>query len=320
LATEVARTRPLSEFRARELQPLLEAEASHWQAELLWDYGEVSAAVANGVDRRSLTGRVLLVGDAPVAYCYYLQDGDRAIVGSLYAVEGHRGQGLEEDLLMAVLREAQAERSHRRVECQTLFSTSSAADACFSRAGFASAARHYMIRPLDTPLPGGGASARLRHLRHSDLEAASSIVYESHRGSIDAALNTTYATPRHCRHFVETLVLRAGCGQFEAEASFVAEGPSGLVGVILASQLSPGNGHVCQVSVHPRAQGAGLGEALLRATLEAFRRERLTVASLSVTVDNRRAYRLYERLGFGVRRSFAAHAWARPPAHVVLPG
>jgi ribosomal protein S18 acetylase RimI-like enzyme len=319
LATEVARTRPLSEFRASELQPLLEAEASHWQAELLWDYGEVSAAVASGVERRSLTGRVLVLGEAPVAYCYYLQDGDRAIVGSLYACEGYRDHGFEEDLLMAVLRQAQAERCHRRVECQTLFSTSAAADTCFSRAGFASAARHYLIRPLDVPLPEGGATVRLRHLRRSDLDQAGSIVYESHRGSIDAALNTTYATPGHCRQFVETLVLRAGCGQFESEASFVAEGPSGLLGVILASQLSPGNGHVCQVSVRPGAQGQGLGEALLRATLEAFRRGRLSVASLSVTVDNRRAYRLYERLGFEVRRSFAAHAWARPPAHVVLP-
>lgn len=319
MATEVARTRPLSEFRASELQPLLAAEASHWQRELLWDYAEVSAAVASGVDRRSLTGRVLVVGDAPVAYCYYLQDGDRAIVGSLYAAPEHRGQGLEEDLLSAVLREAQAERSHRRVECQTLFSTSSAADACFSRWGFASAARHYMVRPLDVPLPCGRAEVRLRHLRRSDLDAAGRVVYESHRGSIDAALNTTYATPGHCRYFVETLVLRAGCGRFVSDASFVAEGSSGPVGVILASQLSPGNGHVCQVSVLPRAQGQGLGEALLRATLEAFRREGLQVASLSVTVDNRSAYGLYDRLGFGVRRSFAAHAWARPPARILLP-
>jgi ribosomal protein S18 acetylase RimI-like enzyme len=319
LATDVAQTRPLSEFRASELEPLLEAEAAHWHAELLWDYAEVSAAVASGVERRSLTGRVLLVGDAPVAYCYYLEDGDRAIVGSLYASEGHRGLGLEEDLLTAVLREAQAERSHRRVECQTLFSTSSEADACFSRSGFASAARHYLVRPLGGVLPPAGAAVRLRHLRRSDLDEAGTVVYESHRGSLDAALNTTYATPRHCRHFVETLVLRAGCGQFEPEASFVAEGPSGLAGVILASHLSPGNGHVCQVSVRPQHQGQGLGWALLRATLDAFARSGLQVASLSVTVDNRRAYRLYEGLGFEVRRSFAAHAWARPPARIVLP-
>ena len=104
LATEVARTQPLSGFQASSLQPLLEDEACHWRGELQWDYGEVSAAVASGLDRGSLMGRVLLVGERPVAYCYYLQDADRAIVGSLYASAEHRGQGFEEELLMAVLR------------------------------------------------------------------------------------------------------------------------------------------------------------------------------------------------------------------------
>ena len=46
--------------------------------------------------------------------------------------------------------------------------------------------------------------------------------------SVDAALNLTYATPSHCRSFVETLVLRAGCGRFDPEASFVAEWAGGL--------------------------------------------------------------------------------------------
>jgi hypothetical protein len=42
-------------------------------------------------------------------------------------------------------------------------------------------------------------------------------------------------------------------------------------------------------------------------------------ASLSVTVDNDRAYTLYARLGFRIRREFAAHAWVRPPARIELP-
>ncbi len=53
------RTRPLAEVSSRELRPLLQEEAEHWKRELLWDFGEVSAAVAGGLDRRTLGGLVL---------------------------------------------------------------------------------------------------------------------------------------------------------------------------------------------------------------------------------------------------------------------
>jgi len=48
-------------------------------------------------------------------------------------------------------------------------------------------------------------------------------------------------------------------------------------------------------------------------------RQGLAVATLSVTVENAAAHRLYTRLGFRTRREFAAHAWARPPGRVDLP-
>jgi ribosomal protein S18 acetylase RimI-like enzyme len=55
------------------------------------------------------------------------------------------------------------------------------------------------------------------------------------------------------------------------------------------------------------------------AALSAFRDAGLGAASLSVTVDNRRAYRIYEGLGFEVQREFGAHAWVRPPARLAWP-
>jgi ribosomal protein S18 acetylase RimI-like enzyme len=89
--------------------------------------------------------------------------------------------------------------------------------------------------------------------------------------------------------------------------------------VLLASQLSRTNAHVCQVSVSPEAQGQGFGEVLMTSALAAFRRQGLETASLSVTVGNDRAYGLYTRLGFQLRKHFAAHAWVRPPARIRLP-
>jgi ribosomal protein S18 acetylase RimI-like enzyme len=313
------RTRPLAEVSSRDLRPLLEEESDHWSGELLWDYGDVCSAVASGVERRALTGVVVHDGPRPVAYCYYMLDAGRAIVGSLFAAAGFRGQGLEEGLLEAVLTQAQAHPHNDRVECQTLFSTAPTADARFGRAGFESRTRHYLMRDLGEPFAVPEHAFRLRPLKRDDLATAAHIIHGSHQGSLDAALNLTYATPSFCRGFVETLVLRAGCGRFDPEASFIAEGDSGPAGVILSSHLSRRNGHVCQVSVAREAQGRRLGEVLMTSAMEAFRSQGMTAASLSVTLENRRAYRLYERLGFTLRKEFAAHAWVRPPARIDLP-
>lgn len=309
------RTRLLSEVSSRDLRPLLEEESEHWGEELLWDFGEVSAAVASGLDRRTLMGRVLQDGSRSVAYCYYMMDAGRAIVGSLFAGARFRGQGLEEALLDAVLTDAQGRPGNERVECQTLFSTALDADRRFRQAGFATRPRHYLVRALAGPFETPGAAFHLRPLRRDDISAAARIIHASHLGSIDAALNLTYATVASCRSFVETLVLRSGCGRFDPEASWIVDG----AGVILASQLSPTNGHLCQVSVAPEMQSRGLGSVLVGSSLDALRRQGLRTASLSVTVGNARAYALYTRLGFSPRKVFAAHAWVRPPRRIELP-
>jgi ribosomal protein S18 acetylase RimI-like enzyme len=314
------RARPLHDVSLKEIRPLLEEEKAHWGGELLWDYSEVSSAVASGVERCALTGQVMHDGPRAVAYCYYMLESGRAIVGSLFATESLRDRGLEEELLDSVLAEAQAQPGNDRVECQTLFSTAPGANGRFARAGFQSRKRHYIVRDLWRPLrPVPAHAFRLRGLRRDDLPAAAEIVYRSHYGSVDAALNLTYATPALCRGFVDTLVLRSGCGSFDGEASLLAEGPRGPVGVVLASRLSPTNGHVCQVSVVPEAQCQGLGTVLMIAALQAFRTQGLQTASLSVTVENVRARRLYDALGFRLRKEFAAHAWVRPPARIELP-
>jgi ribosomal protein S18 acetylase RimI-like enzyme/predicted GNAT family acetyltransferase len=316
------RTRSLRETSVRELRPLLDEEATFWESELGWEFSDVRTAVAGGVERGTLSGRLVSDGTRPVAYSYYMMDAGRVIIGSIFAGRSHRGRGLEDSLVDGVVTDARAERGGGRVECQTLFCTSPSADDRFSRAGFATRARDYMRRDLREPLPTEepplAAGLRLRPLRRDDLQAAAEIVYRSHAGSVDAALNLTYATPATCRAFVETLVVRSGCGRFDPEASRLAEAPWGPVGVLVASRLARTNGHVCQVSVVPEAQGRGLGALLVLIGLRAFREQGLASATLSVTVANHRARRLYELLGFRVQRSFAAHAWVRPPARIEL--
>src|SRR5262249_26221524 len=117
------RTRPLRETGARELRPLLDEEAALWHSEPGWDFAEVRAAVSGGIERGSLPGRVVAEGGRAVAYCYYMVDPARVIVGSIFATRGLRGRGIEEELVDAVIEDARAERGSGRVECQTLFCT-----------------------------------------------------------------------------------------------------------------------------------------------------------------------------------------------------
>jgi ribosomal protein S18 acetylase RimI-like enzyme len=303
------------------MRVLLQEEADHWQDELLWDFRDVSGAVATSLDRGDLVGRVAEDILRPVGYAFYLRETGRAVLGSIFVSQTHRGVGLEEMLVEDLLVEAMGGAAFERIECQTLFSTAPSVTRCFQRNGFKGRPRHYMVLDLARSVIGAPTvpDVRLRHLRREDLDAAAAVVHESHLGSIDAALNLTYATPAHCRVFVDTIVLRAGCGRFDPDSSLIAESADGVVGVVLGSRLSRDNGHICQVSVRRDVQRAGLGSALVLRALESFRRQGLRWASLSVTVDNERALRLYRRLGFGLRKEFAAWAWTGPALRMEVP-
>jgi ribosomal protein S18 acetylase RimI-like enzyme len=312
------RLRSLRELRAHDLRALLDEEIDHWADELDWDFADVAAALMNAIDARTVSGCVLTDGARALAYCYWIREQERAVVGSLFAVEQARGQGLEESLLDAVLSETQAHLDCGRVEGQTLFSTTAAADELYARGGFAGRPRHYLVRNLAENLPAPADHWRLLPLARSHIPEVARLVFESHSGSADAVLNSVYLSAERTRNFVDTLVLHDGCGRFMPEASLTAFGPEGLAGVVLCSRVSQHNGHLCQVSVLPRSQGRGLGRALVVAALAQLRRSGLKSASLSVTAGNDRAMRLYASLGFRLHRTYGAHAWVRPPLRLSL--
>src|SRR4029453_10571357 len=112
---------PLRDAEPRELRPLLDEEAALWHSELGWDFAEVRAAVSGGIERGgapapggiergSLPGRVVSEGSRAVAYCYYMVDPARVIVGSIFATRAMRGRGLGEELVDAVIEDARAAR------------------------------------------------------------------------------------------------------------------------------------------------------------------------------------------------------------------
>jgi len=64
-----------------------------------------------------------------------------------------------------------------------------------------------------------------------------------------------------------------------------------------------GGGMIQNVGVVPGHRGLGLGRCLVERAMAGFRMHGLRRASLEVTVDNARAVRLYQRLGFRRRRT-----------------
>ncbi len=62
--------------------------------------------------------------------------------------------------------------------------------------------------------------------------------------------------------------------------------------------VEAGAGTIWQLATHPRLEGLGLATRLIQALEERVVRRGLRLVRLSVEVDNRRARRLYEHLGF----------------------
>jgi ribosomal protein S18 acetylase RimI-like enzyme len=65
-----------------------------------------------------------------------------------------------------------------------------------------------------------------------------------------------------------------------------------------AEQAAPGEAVIRMLAVAPAARGAGAGEALVRACLDAARADGCTLVRLSSQTNMDAAHRLYERLGF----------------------
>ena len=97
----------------------------------------------------------------------------------------------------------------------------------------------------------------------------------------------------------------------EGHVTLIAEGPDGAVGYA-AGAVRPGRGadaEVFTLYVLRRAQGAGVGRALLRASARVLRAQGADSLMLFVLTRNDRARGFYERLGGEAFAEVASHGW-----------
>ena len=95
---------------------------------------------------------------------------------------------------------------------------------------------------------------------------------------------------------------RRGWSWFRAQDLLVAEDSDGhLAGIHWLKRRGRGVGEVYNLAVHPRAQGRGVGPALLRAGLDHLAAVGCTEVILWVDTANERAVGLYRSQGFATR-------------------
>src|SRR6185369_13752830 len=76
----------LRHFSARQLRPLLEAEARVWEARLRWDYRSSTELLLQYLDSRILPGYVALDRGKISGYTFCVYEGHKAVVGDAYAL------------------------------------------------------------------------------------------------------------------------------------------------------------------------------------------------------------------------------------------
>ena len=153
------------------------------------------------------------------------------------------------------------------------------------------------------PLPPG---YRLLPWKPWLLEEHAEVKYASFHDEIDAHIFPCLGEYEGCRQLMEEIQEKKG---FLPEATWLAQ-YVGMVpqhaqycGTIQAIVTQHNRGGIQNIGVAPPHRGNGLGTTLLMASLRSFQQLGLRQARLEVTAVNRRAVRLYQRLGFRTIRT-----------------
>ena len=143
------------------------------------------------------------------------------------------------------------------------------------------------------------------------LEEVAAVDYAAYRGTVDGRLYRGYiASPEGCRR-MWTESIGGRFGRFDPERTLLLLREEKVCGDVMVSQTLPGEAFIGNLAVHPEHRG-GTGRALLLACLWGCKEAGYERASLAVTYDNQRAFRLYQNLGFQVVGRFPILTWQPP--------
>jgi len=303
----------LRHFSARQLRPLLEAEARQWEERLRWNYRSSTELLLQYLDSRILPGFVAVDRGKISGYTFCVYEGHKAVVGDAYALGGDAEQTLQitETLMRRLIELLLNSPNIGRIESQLLLYDAGVFDRAFLEAGFETHPRLFMEYDL-----GGysGLAPRLTDdveiLPWSSIyyQVAAELIHAAYAGHIDAKINDQYCSLHGSLRFLHNIVRFPGCGVFEGEQSWLLRdrATGRLVGMVLCSRVATEVAHITQLCVAPSHRGRGLGQALLRHVMQSLSRAGTAAITLTVTEANRQAVGLYQAAGFGIRHRFDA--------------
>jgi ribosomal protein S18 acetylase RimI-like enzyme len=313
LANPELQIEPLAEVSISELEGLFDEQCEEWLHVLRWDYSGPSRLIRETARNGELSGVGALLDGRLIGFSFYVIEEDRCSIGDIYVSTRWRGIGADRAMAQTVLDLVESKPRIKRVESQCVSVGNELASLPFVERKFRRFERHYMIRSLSSEMAASreqfselsisGPSPRevsVRAWHDNDFGKAARVVHRSYRGEHDSKINSQYRTEEGCAELLAILTDHIWCGTFLPEASRIAiDRATGThVGVLIASRLAPGAGHIGQISVLPAYQGRGIGRRMIDATMAELARDGFDAVSLAVTGANQGALHLYESCGF----------------------
>ncbi|MGH9711866.1 MAG: GNAT family N-acetyltransferase [Candidatus Acidiferrales bacterium] len=303
----------LRQVHSRSLDVLFQEEARHWREELHWDYLPSIDLIRKFIDTRSLNGFLAMKDGRPAGYGFYVLEDHKGLIGGLFVSSQFQQATITKELVNEMFTALRATPHLQRIEAQLMpFGTE--LDPEFLSQYFRLHTRQFMLLRLpDANLSLKPLSDGLRVEPWSDraFEPAARLIQLAYANHVDGTINDQYRSEAGGMKFLRNIVILPGCGQFLPEASFLVRpaGSDRLIGMVLTSTVQERVGHTTQICVMPSYQGHGIGRALLEQSIQALRRRHYEWLSLTVTAVNKSAVDLYEHLGFGTIKKFAAGVW-----------
>ncbi len=137
-------------------------------------------------------------------------------------------------------------------------------------------------------------------LPHREIRSTSDVILRpAVHTDLDALVTIDHAAfSPHWWQSSQTLARRLPASTYFSVACACEQGGQQVVAYIEGGHQETDHAHINRVAVHPDWQGVGIGARLMNSTLNAFRQSGVRTVSLNTQRSNRRAQRLYHRLGF----------------------
>jgi ribosomal protein S18 acetylase RimI-like enzyme len=307
---------PLADLRqlsASQLSPLLDEEAKLWRTELHWDYQLSVELIKRFLELHSLAGAAVVENGRATGYGFYVIEEHKGMLGGLFVTPRIPQVEAGEQILGDIMQTMRGTPQVTRIEAQVM-PFGAPLDRVLASQGFRLYPRQFMILPVTEssaeapPIPAG---LRLEKWNERLMPQVADLIHLAYANHVDGEINDQYRSRAGAMKFLKNIVMMPGCGQFEAQASYLLRDVASehIAAVVLTSMVAPGVGHTTQLCVLPGYQGRGLGRRLMVESLAALRRIAASELSLTVTCANQGAIKLYESLGFRVVKVFTAGVW-----------